>query len=152
MKLSDLKDNKGSRKTFKAIGRGIGSGKGKTCGRGGKGQTARSGVAINGFEGGQMPIHIRLPKRGFRSLNREKIEVINLGDIQYFIDNNKLNPKETITKDILKQAGIVKNINNQLKLLGAGNIKVAITIEVDSFSKAANDSITNIGGKILAKI
>jgi large subunit ribosomal protein L15 len=150
MKLSDLKDNKGARKTFKALGRGIGSGKGKTCGRGGKGQTARSGVAINGFEGGQMPIHRRLPKRGFNSLNREKIEVINLGSLQKVIADKKLDASSVITKEMLRQAGLIRSEKNTLKLLSKGELKAAITIEVDLFSKAANDAITKLGGKILA--
>src|ERR1700722_19031059 len=110
VKLNDIRDNKGARHRAKLLGRGIGSGKGKTSGRGGKGQTARTGVAIKGFEGGQTPIHRRLPKRGFTNNLRKEIAVINTGDIQRYFDSGKLSGK--INAEILKSAGVVKKISN----------------------------------------
>src|SRR5258706_16387163 len=108
MQLNQLKGNPGSRHRKMRVGRGIGSGKGKTSGRGGKGQTARTGVRINGFEGGQTPIHRRLPKRGFNNHSRKEYEVINLGSVQKAVDNGKLDAKQTVNLELLKKAGLVR--------------------------------------------
>ncbi len=142
MKISDLYDNYGARKRKKLLGRGIGSGKGKTSGRGGKGQTARSGVAINGFEGGQMPIHRRLPKRGFNSPNRQIIDVVNLGQIQYFIDLGKLPSKGTITKEHLLNIKIIHSMQRCVKLLAKGTLTAGVLIEADLCSKAAEFALS----------
>jgi large subunit ribosomal protein L15 len=149
MKISDLRDNPGARKKAKLLGRGIGSGKGKTSGRGGKGQTARSGVAINGFEGGQTPIHRRLPKRGFNSLNNEKIDVINLGQIQVFIDNGKLPAKGVISKSNLVEASLVQNLKRRVKLLAKGELTSKVDLEVDFVSGAASEAVAKLGGNVI---
>jgi len=149
MKLSDLRDNLGARKKSKLLGRGIGSGKGKTSGRGGKGQTARSGVAINGFEGGQTPIHRRLPKRGFNSLNNEKIDVINLGQIQSMIDSGKLPANGLISKSQLVAANLVQNLKRTVKLLAKGELKSKIDLEVDLVSSKASEAVAKIGGNVV---
>ena len=116
--LNIIKDNFGARPKYKRLGRGIGSGKGKTSARGGKGQTARTGVAINGFEGGQMPLYRRLPKRGFNSLNTEVVEVVNFDSIETFIKSGKL--KSNITINDLRNSGLLKGITSKVKLLGSG--------------------------------
>jgi len=149
--LNQLADNKGARKKFKAVGRGIGSGKGKTSGRGGKGQTARSGVAINGFEGGQMPLHRRLPKRGFNNYSRLEMEEINLGSLQGFIDSGKLDAKKNITKKDLIDAGILKGGKDGIKLLAKGELKAKVTIEVDAASKTAISEVEKAGGKVIVQ-
>lgn len=146
--LNKLQDNPGARKKFKRLGRGIGSGKGKTCGRGGKGQTARSGVAINGFEGGQMPIFRRLPKRGFSNINRVEYEPINLQQIQKRIDEKKLDASKTITRDVLIAAGIAAGDKDGIKLLGKGALKTKITIEVYTASASAIAAVEKAGGKV----
>src|SRR5437764_14252703 len=140
MKLSDIADNAGSRKKRMRVGRGIGSGKGKTSGRGGKGQTARSGVRIRGFEGGQMPLHRRLPKRGFNNIFRVEYAVVNLDRIA------ELGQKE-VTPEVLAKAGIIKSANALIKILGDGELKSAITVHGHKFSKSASDKITKAGGK-----
>ncbi len=133
------------------VGRGIGSGKGKTCGRGIKGQKSRSGVAINGFEGGQMPIYRRLPKRGFNPINKSHIAIINLEKIQNFIKAKTINIKETINIDLLKKLKIVNKNSLKLKILGTGNIEEKINVEVHLISKAAKAKIEKIGGTIQIK-
>ena len=145
--LNTIKDNPGARHRKMIVGRGIGSGKGKTCGRGVKGQKARSGVAIKGFEGGQMPIYRRLPKRGFHNDRRVEFQALNVSRVQFFIDNKKLNP-ENITKQAMYDAGVLKTLNNPVKLLAKGEIKSKITIEVDAASKSAVASVEKAGGKI----
>jgi len=145
--LNNIKDNKGARHRKMTIGRGIGSGKGKTSGRGGKGQTARTGVAIKGFEGGQTPIHRRLPKRGFTNNLRKEIAVINTGDIQQHLDSGKLSGK--INAEALKSAGVVKKIANGVKLLAKGGIKTAVTIEVDYASESAIEQVKKAGGEVV---
>ena len=137
MKLNEIKDNSGSTKSRKRIGRGIGSGTGKTSGKGHKGQKSRSGVSIKGFEGGQMPIHRRLPKRGFTNINRVNYTELNLNKIQKLIDGNKID------------LGLVKSKNAKIKLLGKGNIKVKINIEISAFSKSAKENIEKIGGSVI---
>ena len=130
------------------VGRGIGSGKGKTSGRGHKGQKARSGVAIKNFEGGQMPLYRRLPKRGFNSIKKNNIAIINLQQLQEFISKGKLNTKILINLDELKKNKILKNKINKIKLLGNGDIKDKINLEVDFISKSAKEKIEKNGSSI----
>jgi len=127
------------------VGRGIGSGKGKTSGRGVKGQKSRSGVAIKSFEGGQMPLYRRLPKRGFNPIKKINIGIINLGKIQYFIKKNSINFKEKINLELLKKLNIVNKKSVKLKILGSGEIKDKITVEANFFSKSAKDKLEKIG-------
>jgi large subunit ribosomal protein L15 len=152
MKLCDIADNAGSRKKRMRIGRGIGSGKGKTGGRGGKGQTARSGVRIKGFEGGQMPLHRRLPKRGFNNIFRVEFAEINLDRLQAAIDAGSINAKETVNAESLVKSGVVRRAKGGVRLLGRGEIKAKLTIEVHGASKSAITAVEKAGGtvKILA--
>jgi large subunit ribosomal protein L15 len=152
MKLSDIADNAGSRKKRMRVGRGIGSGKGKTAGRGGKGQTARSGVRIKGFEGGQMPLHRRLPKRGFNNVFRVEYAEINLDRIQQAIDAKTLDAGAAINAESLVKAGVVRRPKGGVRLLGRGEIKAKINIEVHGASKSAIAAVEKAGGtvKILA--
>jgi large subunit ribosomal protein L15 len=152
MKLSDIADNAGSRKKRMRVGRGIGSGKGKTSGRGGKGQTARSGVRIKGFEGGQMPLHRRLPKRGFNNIFRLDFAEINLDRLQEAIDAKKIDAKNTVTAESLVKAGVIRRAKAGLRLLGRGELKAKIAIEVYGASKSAVAAVEKAGGtvKILA--
>ena len=152
MKLNDIADKAGSRKSRMRVGRGIGSGKGKTAGRGGKGQTARSGVRIKGFEGGQMPIHRRLPKRGFNNIFRLDFAEINLDRLQDAIDAKLIDIKETITVESLVKAKVVRRPKAGMRLLGRGEIKAKLNIEVHGASKTAIAAIEKAGGtvKILA--
>ena len=154
MKLSDIADNAGSRKKRMRVGRGIGSGKGKTSGRGGKGQTARSGVRIKGFEGGQMPLHRRLPKRGFTNIFRLEFAEINLDRIQQAIDAKLLDAKDTVTAETLVKAGVLRRSRDGVRLLGRGEIKVKLNIEVHGASKPAIAAVEKAGGsvKILAPV
>ena len=133
------------------VGRGIGSGKGKTCGRGVKGQKSRSGVAIKSFEGGQMPLYRRLPKRGFNPITKFKIAKINLEKIQTFIDQKTINSKDTINSDLLKKLKIINKNSEKLKILGTGDIKEKINIEADLISKSAKEKLEKAGGTILIK-
>ena len=128
------------------VGRGIGSGKGKTAGRGVKGQKSRSGVAIKSFEGGQMPLYRRLPKRGFNSIRKNIIGKINLGKIQYFIKKNSINNKEKVNLELLKKLNIINKNLSKLKILGSGEIEDKIIIEANFFSKSAKDKLEKIGG------
>jgi large subunit ribosomal protein L15 len=152
MKLSDIADNAGSRKKRMRVGRGIGSGKGKTSGRGGKGQTARSGVRIKGFEGGQMPMHRRLPKRGFNNIFRLDFAEINLDRLQDAIDAKKIDAKDTVTAESLVKAGVIRRAKAGLRLLGRGELKAKLAIEVHGASKTAIAAVEKAGGsvKILA--
>lgn len=152
MKLSDIADNPGSRKKRMRVGRGIGSGKGKQSGRGGKGQTARSGVRIKGFEGGQMPLHRRLPKRGFNNIFALKLAEVNLDRIQTAIDAKKFDAKDTVNAESLVKAGILRRSKDGVRLLGRGEIKAKITVEVHGASKSAIAAVEKAGGsvKILA--
>ena len=133
------------------VGRGIASGKGKTSGRGHKGQKSRSGVAIKSFEGGQMPLYRRLPKRGFNSLNKIKIAKINLEKIQFYIEHKTIDPKITINSDLLKKLNIINQNSQKLKILGNGEIKEKINIEADLISKSAKEKLEKIGGSIQIK-
>src|SRR6266404_9518823 len=149
MKLSDIADNAGSRKKRMRVGRGIGSGKGKTAGRGGKGQTARSGVRIKGFEGGQMPLHRRLPKRGFRNTPFAlKLNEINLGRIQAAIDAGKLDPGATIDSAALVKAGVLRRAKDGVRLLGSGEIKASVAFSVWGASKSAVAAVEKAGGSV----
>ena len=152
MKLSDIADNDGSRKKRMRVGRGIGSGKGKTAGRGGKGQTARSGVRIKGFEGGQMPIHRRLPKRGFNNIFRVEFAEINLDRIQQAVDFKLIDVKETVNAESLVKSGVIRRAKAGVRLLGRGELKSKLNIEVHGASKTAIAAVEKAGGsvKILA--
>ena len=154
MKLSDIADNAGSRKKRMRVGRGIGSGKGKTSGRGGKGQTARSGVRIKGFEGGQMPLHRRLPKRGFTNIFRLEFSEINLDRLQDAINSKLLDAKDTVTAETLVKAGVLRRSRAGVRLLGRGEIKAKLNIEVHGASKSAIAAVEKAGGsvKILAPV
>ena len=133
------------------VGRGIGSGKGKTSGRGMKGQKSRSGVAIKSFEGGQMPLFRRLPKRGFNPIKKEKIAIINLGKIQSLLDAKRINSETKIDLDLLKKAKIISKSYKKIKILGSGEIKDKIDVNVDFFSKSAEEKLKKIGGSITLK-
>ena len=133
------------------VGRGIGSGKGKTSGRGVKGQKSRSGVAIKAFEGGQMPLYRRLPKRGFNPISKTNIAIMNLEKIQSFINDKKINPTETINIEILKKLKLINKNSIKLKILGSGEIKEKINIEADLASKSAIDKLEKLGGSIQIK-
>ena len=133
------------------VGRGIGSGKGKTSGRGVKGQKSRSGVSIKSFEGGQMPLYRRLPKRGFKQPRKVRIAKINLDKIQYFLEKKIINPETKINLDLLKKAKIIKKNFNQFKILGKGEVKSKLSIEANYVSKPAKEKIEKLGGKITLK-
>ena len=133
------------------VGRGIGSGKGKTCGRGVKGQKSRSGVAIKSFEGGQMPLFRRLPKRGFNPIKKEKIAKLNLNKIQSMIDKKIISQTNTLNLENLKKAKIISNTFNKIKILGSGEIKDKVDLIVDYISKSAKEKLEKIGSKIILK-
>lgn len=150
MKLNQIRDNPLARQAPKRLGRGIGSGLGKTSGRGGKGQTARSGVALNGFEGGQTPLHRRVPKRGFNNIFRRDFQELNLADLQKAIDDGKLKGADQITGKSLVEAGVIRRERDGLRLLGNGKdaFKAKVTIEVAGASKSAVEAIEKAGGKV----
>ena len=133
------------------VGRGIGSGKGKTSGRGVKGQKSRSGVAIKSFEGGQMPLYRRLPKRGFNPISKSNIAILNLDKIQFYISKNSIKTNETLNSDLLKKLGLINKNSVKLKILGSGEIKDKINIEADLASKSAVEKLEKIGGSIQLK-
>jgi large subunit ribosomal protein L15 len=148
MKLNEIKDNEGSTHSRKRLGRGIGSGSGKTGGRGVKGQKSRSGVAINGFEGGQMPIYRRLPKRGFNNIFAADYVVVSLERIQAAVDAGKLDAKSTVDAAALKAAGVIRRIKDGVRVLGDGELKAKLTIEVAGASKPAVEKIEKAGGSV----
>jgi large subunit ribosomal protein L15 len=148
MKLHDLRDNPGAARKAKRIGRGPGSGKGKTAGRGIKGQKSRSGVAISAYEGGQMPLYQRLPKRGFNNPNRKDFAVVNLGMIQKFVDAGKLDAKAEITEDALVAAGLVRRKRDGIRVLAKGDVSAKLDIAVTGASKAAVDAVEKAGGSL----
>jgi large subunit ribosomal protein L15 len=153
MKLNEIRDNSGAHYRAKRVGRGIGSGKGKTAGRGGKGQTARTGVALNGFEGGQTPLHRRLPKRGFdNSMFRKDLKVVNLDRLQTALDSGKLKPEGKLDGAALVASGILRRLGDGVRLLAKGKIRTAITIEVAGASKAAIAAVENAGGKVILRV
>jgi len=151
MKLNQLTDNQGARKKPIRVGRGIGSGKGKTGGRGGKGQTARSGVAINGFEGGQMPLFRRLPKKGFNNIFRLDFVVVNVGTLQQAVDDKRLDAGKPVTAKALKEAGIISRTLDGIRLLNKGELKSKLTIEVAGASKTAVAAVEKAGGSVVVK-
>ena len=148
MKLTDLRDNPGARKNRIRVGRGIGSGKGKTAGRGQKGQKSRSGVAIKGFEGGQMPLHMRLPKRGFNNPFGKDYAIVNLGAVQKLIDDKKLDAKNTIDHEALQAAGVARGGKHGVRLLGKGELTAKVTFKVAGASKGAIEAVEKAGGKV----
>ena len=148
MNLNEIRDNKKAIKNRKRIGRGIGSGTGKTSGKGHKGQKARSGVAVKGFEGGQMPIHRRLPKRGFTNINRVPFIELNLNAIEEMISNKKIDPKKPISSQALFELGVIKKISSKIKLLAKGEIKSKINIEVTAVSSKAKELVEKQGGTV----
>lgn len=148
MKLHELSDNDGATKKRKRVGRGPGSGTGKMGGRGIKGQNSRSGVAINGYEGGQMPLYQRLPKRGFNKPNRKAYAVVNLGLIQKFIDAGKIDATATITEDALVASGLVRRKKDGIRVLAKGDVTTKMTIEVTGASKSAIEAVAKAGGSL----
>lgn len=148
MKLHELRDNAGAAPKRTRVGRGPGSGKGKMGGRGIKGQKSRSGVAINGYEGGQMPLYQRLPKRGFNKPNRKEFAVINLGLIQKFVDAGKLDAKAAITEDALVASGLVRRKLDGIRVLAKGEISAKVNLEVTGASKSAVEAVEKAGGSL----
>jgi len=148
MKLNELADNPGSTKKLMRVGRGVGSGKGKTGGRGVKGQKSRRGVSINGFEGGQMPIHMRMPKRGFNALNAKTMQWVNLSTLQNAIDNKKIDASKDITEDTLVEAGVLRRKKDGVRLLARGELKAKVNITVSGASAAAIAAVEKAGGKV----
>jgi large subunit ribosomal protein L15 len=152
MKLNQIGDNRGAHYRAKRVGRGIGSGKGKTSGRGGKGQTARSGVALNGFEGGQTPLHRRLPKRGFDNrMFRKDFKTVNLGRLQQAVDAGKLKTDGPIDAAALVASGVLRRRGAGVRLLAKGELRTAITVEVAGVSKAANAAVERVGGRVVLR-
>ena len=149
MKLNDLRDNEGARKERIRVGRGIGSSKGKTGGRGVKGQTSRTGVAINGFEGGQMPIYRRLPKRGFNNIFRLDYSEVNLDRLQAAVDSGKLDASATVTAEALVKAGLLSTVKDGVRLLGRGSLTAKLTIEVAGATEAAKAAVEKAGGSVV---
>lgn len=148
MKLHELRDNDGALQKKKRVGRGVGSGKGKTAGRGIKGQKSRSGVAINGYEGGQMPLYQRLPKRGFNKPNRKKFAVVNLGLIQKFVDAGKLDASAEISEDALVASGLVRRKLDGVRILAKGDISAKVKLSVTGASKSAIAAVEKAGGTL----
>ena len=148
MRLNEIADNPGARKARMRVGRGIGSGKGKTAGRGVKGQKSRTGVAIKGFEGGQMPLHRRIPKRGFKPPHRKAWQVINLGALQKAIDENRLDAGQPIDAIAMQAAGLFKQALDGVRLLGKGEIKTKIEVKVAGASASAIAAVEKAGGKV----
>jgi large subunit ribosomal protein L15 len=148
MKLNDLRDIDGATHPRKRVGRGIGSGSGKTGGRGVKGQSSRSGVAINGFEGGQMPLYRRLPKRGFKNIFAKSFNAVSLARIQVAIDAGKLDAKETVTVEALVKAGVVRRAKDGVRILSDGDLKAKLSFDVAGASKAALEKIEKAGGSV----
>ena len=148
MKLNDIRDNKGARKSRVRVGRGIGSGLGKTAGRGQKGQTSRSGVSIFGFEGGQMPLHMRIPKRGFNNIFAKDYAEVNLGAVQKALDNGRLDTKGVIDHDALKAAGLARGGKDGVRLLGKGGFSAKLTFRVAGVSAGARKAVEDAGGSI----
>ena len=148
MKLNELRDNPGASPRKQRIGRGPGSGRGKTGGRGIKGQKSRSGVAIKGYEGGQMPLYQRLPKRGFNKPNRKKFAVVNLGLIAAFIEAGKIDTKAPVTEDVLVASGLVRRKLDGVRVLAKGDIATAVNLEVTGASKSAIEAVEKAGGSL----
>ena len=149
MELNKLNDNDGAKSSKKRLGRGVGSGLGKTSGKGHKGQKSRSGVSIKGFEGGQMPIHRRLPKRGFNKHNRKVYRILNLGDLQTVIDNGKIDIQKEINNSVILSTGIIKNLKDGIRILARGKITTKVNILVDGASKNAIEQVEKAGGNLV---
>jgi large subunit ribosomal protein L15 len=148
MKLNDLRDNEGATHSRKRLGRGIGSGSGKTAGRGVKGQKARSGVAINGFEGGQMPLYRRLPKRGFKNIFGKDFNAVSLRRVQAALDANKLDASATVDAEALIKAGVIRRARDGVRILSDGELKAKLSFDVAGASKAAVEKIEKAGGSV----
>ncbi|MCP2678829.1 50S ribosomal protein L15 [Maricaulaceae bacterium NA33B04] len=148
MRLNELRDNDGATKERTRVGRGIGSGKGKTGGRGVKGQKSRSGVAIKGFEGGQMPLHMRLPKRGFTKPNRASFAEVTLAKLQAAVDAGKLDAKKPVTAEALVEAGVIRRVKDGVRVIGGGELKAKLDLTVAGGSKAAIAAVEKAGGKV----
>jgi large subunit ribosomal protein L15 len=148
MRLNDIRDNAGSRKSRVRIGRGIGSALGKTGGRGGKGQTARAGVRLGGFEGGQMPLHRRLPKRGFNKPHRKSFNEVNIGRLQQAVDAGRLDATAPVDAAALVAAGVIRRPADGVRLLGEGELKAALALRIDHASAAAAAAVERAGGTI----
>lgn len=149
MKLNELRDKEGALHSRKRVGRGIGSGTGKTGGRGVKGQKSRSGVAIKGFEGGQMPIYRRLPKRGFTNIFSNDFNIVSVGRVQVAIDTGKLDGKKPVTAEALKEAGVIRRVKDGVRLLSDGELKAKVTFEVAGASKTAIEKVEKAGGSVV---
>jgi large subunit ribosomal protein L15 len=148
MKLNDIRDNPGARKERIRVGRGIGSGKGKTGGRGQKGQKSRSGVAVKGFEGGQMPLHMRLPKRGFNNIFAKDYAEVNIGQIQKLVETKKLDAKAVVDQAALQAAGVARGGKDGVRLLGKGELSAKLSFKVAGVSKGAREAVEKAGGSI----
>ena len=148
MKLNELHDNAGATKKRKRVARGPGSGTGKMAGRGIKGQKSRSGVAINGYEGGQMPLYMRLPKRGFNNINAKTHAVVNLGLLQKFIDAKKIDVKKPITEEVLVESGLVRRVKDGVRILAKGELTAKVDLTVSGASKSAVAAVEKTGGKL----
>ena len=148
MKLNELRDNPGARKKRMRVGRGPGSGKGKMGGRGIKGQTSRSGVAIKGFEGGQMPLHRRLPKRGFNNIFKKSYAIINLSTLQTAVESGKLSDGATVTEAMLLESGVIRRMRDGVRLLGRGELNAKLSLEITGASKSAVEAVEKAGGSI----
>ncbi len=152
MKLNQIKDNAGSRRSAMRVGRGPGTGKGRTCGSGMKGQKARSGVALEGFEGGQMPLHRRLPKHGFTNIFAKKYQEVTIARLQQAIDAGKIDPKKEITAEVFKASGVVRRLRDGVRLLGGGELKAKVTVHVDGATKGAVAAVEKVGGKVVIAV
>lgn len=148
MKLNELKPKEGATHNSKRVGRGVGSGKGKTCGVGVKGQKARSGVAIKGFEGGQMPIYMRLPKRGFNNIHARDLVTLSLARLQMAVDKKQIDAKATLDEAALAKAGVVTNKRDGIRLVATGELKAALTLKISGASEAAVKAVEKAGGKV----
>lgn len=149
MKLNEVRDNSGARKERKRVGRGMSSGTGKTAGKGMKGQKSRSGVSLVGFEGGQMPLYRRLPKRGFKNPFSKDIAPVNLGSLQKAIDAKAIDPKKPVTEAVIAEAGVARATKDGMKLLAKGEINAKLTIEVSGASKSAIEAVEKAGGSVV---
>ena len=150
MKLNELADNPGAARTRVRRGRGIGSGKGGTAGRGDKGQKSRSGTSLNGFEGGQMPLYRRLPKHGFRNIFRKRMTEVNVGRLQQAVDAGKLDPQAPVTAAAMKSAGVIRRMRDGVRLLGRGELAAALVVEAAAASKSAVAAVDKAGGRVVA--
>lgn len=148
MKLNELKPNEGAKHNYKRVGRGIGSGKGKTAGVGVKGQKARSGVAIKGFEGGQMPLYMRLPKHGFKNIFGKEYATVTLGRLQQAVDKGLIDAKTTIDADTLLKAKVISHKRDGVRVIGGGTLKTKLTLKVSGVTQAASDAVSKAGGSI----